>query len=337
MTDQTHVASNRVANTLRVGLGLVIGVIFIVLVMRNVRFADVSVLLGRATFAPLVLAVLAYVADFLLRAVRFWLMLRLTTDRPLPLWPTVGPFIASFGVSDILPLRLGDGFRILWFNRQFNIPAGTVIGTMIVERILDLVTIVTLGGLSLALVGMSAPPALVRNFQLVLVIAMVGGLGMLFAPALLSRLLERLLKRITLAPIAMVIGALQGASAAVAQIGSWRRLLLLTAMSLALWILESVVLLGAWLSLGGSVDTLLKPFVAFAFSTLGTLVPSLPGHFGSFEFFGLQAFTLTGVDASLAAAVLLLAHLILWAPTTLFGIGWLLIGPTSGRVSSGKV
>jgi uncharacterized protein (TIRG00374 family) len=237
-------------------------------------------------------------------------------------------------MSDILPLRLGDGFRVLWFSRKFRISAGTVIGTMIVERILDLVTIVMLGGLALLLVGISAQPTLLLNFQIVLVVALCGGLALLFAPTLLCTMLERLFGRIAFKPIGMLIRALRSTSAAVVKIGSWRMLAMLTLMSLALWLLESIVLLGVWISLGGSFQALLKPFLAFAFSTLGTLVPSLPGHFGSFEFFGVQAFTLVGVDATFAAAVILLAHLILWAPTAIFGVVWLLLGAAPARAES---
>lgn len=337
MADQTGATRGRMARIVRVMLGLIVGVTFVYLAMRNVSFEEVGSLLRGAAVAPLLLAILAFVADFLLRAVRFWMMLQSTSGRRLPLRLVIGPFIASFGMSDVLPLRVGDGFRILWFSRQFSIPAGTVIGTMIVERILDLVTIVLLGAMTLALVDLTASPALVWNFQLLLIISLAGGLAMLFSPALLYRLFERLFHRISIGPVAALIAALQAASQAVTQFSSWRSLTTLTAMSLALWLLESVVFLGVWVSLGGSTDVLLKPLLAFAFSTLGTLIPSLPGHFGPFEFFGLQTFALAGVETALAAAVVLLAHLILWAPTALFGVGWLLFAATpdvSGKVQN---
>jgi uncharacterized protein (TIRG00374 family) len=337
MVDQTKLNQSHTGRMIRVGLGLVVGVTFVVLAMRNVHIAEVGQMLRRATVAPLLFAIFAFVTDFLLRAVRFWMMLQWTTDRRLPLRPTVGPFIASFGMSDVLPLRVGDGFRVLWFSRQFDIPAGIVIGTMIIERILDLFTIVLLGGMSLALVDLAAPPALVWNFQLLLVLSLSVGLGVLFAPALCHRVLEKLFRRGNFGPIIVLIAALRTASEAIAQFSSWRRLSMLTVMSLALWLLESCVFLGVWVSLGGATDALLQPSLAFAFSTLGTLVPSLPGHFGPFEFFGLQAFTLAGVETAMAAAVVLLAHLILWAPTALFGIGWLLLAATQKPDASSKI
>src|SRR3546814_13305171 len=108
--------------------------------------------------------------------------------------------------------------------------------------------------------------------------------------------------------------------------GSWRRLVFLMVFSLICWVLESIVFLCAWWSLGGAAGEIAKPFLAFAFSTLGTLVPSLPGHFGSFEYFGVQAFTLTGEDAPLAAAGVTLVHCVLWALTVIFGLARLLFG-----------
>jgi uncharacterized protein (TIRG00374 family) len=337
MPDQTDFNQGLIARTIRIGLGLIVGGTFVLFAVRNVHFAEVRAILSHATVTPLVFAVVAFVADFLLRAVRFWIMLQSTTGRRLPLRTTIGPFIASFGMSDVLPLRVGDGFRVVWFSRQFGIAAGTVIGTMIVERILDLVTIVLLGGISLAVVSLAAPPALVWNFQLLLAVTFVGGLAMLFAPTVCHRGLATLFRQASFGPINKLIEAMRAASRAVAKIRSWRYLGMLTAISVALWLLESGVFLGVWLSLGGSINALLQPFLAFAFSTLGTLVPSLPGHFGPFEFFGLQAFTLAGVDTPMAAAVVLLAHLILWAPTALFGIGWLLSAAIHAPDTSPKV
>ncbi len=319
-------SSYSVSSLVRVALGLIVGAGFIYVVLLNIKLDEVAKILGGASIAPLVFAFIVYAIDFLLRAVRFWIMLLTTADRRLPLGPTISPYIASFGISDILPLRLGDGFRMVWFSRQFNISAGTVIGTMIVERILDLVTIITLGCVAMALLDVPAPPVLLKNFQFILAVGLVCGLGLLFAPALLHRVLGAVANRVNFKPLRMIVDALRETSKAVLQIGSFGRLLGLTLMSLALWVLESLVFVGVWISLGGTLDTSIKPFLAFVFSTLGTLVPSLPGHFGTFEYFGIQAFALTNVDATTAAAVVLLAHLVLWAPIALFGVIWLLVG-----------
>ena len=295
------------------------------LVVQSVSLADVSLLISGATVLPVVIAITAFVADFLLRAVRFWAMLQLVTNRRLPLAPTIAPFIASFGISDILPLRVGDGVRALWFSHAFTIPLGTVIGAMLVERILDLVTLVLLGVLALGLLESDASPLLVWNAQLR---SCDCRHRWLWAVVCARGSLQVARKRVVLDAVCLCESRDFCASQHIRGRGADRFLaspVLAFVLSLSLWILEAVVLISAWASLGGALEDLLKPFTAFVFSTLGTLVPSLPGHFGSFEYFGIQAFALTGVDANMAAAVVLLAHLILWAPTAIFGIGWLLL------------
>jgi glycosyltransferase 2 family protein len=97
----------------------------------------------------------------------------------------------------------------------------------------------------------------------------------------------------------------------------------LTLLSVLIWVVEAGVMFCAWMSLG---DAAVSPFVllfAFGSATIATLFPSLPGHFGTFEFAGVEAFALAGTDRSTAAAAVLLTHLLLWAPIALFAIGWL--------------
>jgi uncharacterized protein (TIRG00374 family) len=109
--------------------------------------------------------------------------------------------------------------------------------------------------------------------------------------------------------------------------GSPRLLVWFSLLSLICWGLEALVFYGAWLSLGGSATSLAEPFLAFSIGTLGALIPGLPGHFGSYEYFGVETLKLIGTDPSFAASFIVLAHLVLWIPTALFGVLWLLFGP----------
>lgn len=309
---------------LRVSLGMAIGGVLLALLFRRIDFVKVGSLLDRATLAPLLFALATYVTGFLLRSIRFWAMLGASAGRRLPLGQCVAPFIASFGISDVLPFRAGDGFRILWFHRRFGIAAGTLIGTMLVERILDLAALMAIAAAGLMLAGVSAPPAMLAGLEVLVAVIIGGVLAILFAPAFLARLSERWAPRFMRGPASALTGALDASAAAVRHVGSWRRLMFFAILSLGCWIFESMVFLGAWWSLGGPPGVLAKPFLASAFSTIGTLVPSLPGHFGSFEYFGVQAFALVGIEPSFAAATVFLAHLVLWAPTAIFGMAWLL-------------
>jgi uncharacterized protein (TIRG00374 family) len=303
-------------------LGLVLGTGFLVLLWESVDMAAVGALLARAALLPLLFGLAAYTADFCLRAVRFWLLLD-GRERAIPVGATISPFIASFGISDILPFRLGDAFRVFWFHRNLNLPMGTVLGAMILERMLDLVTIVLLAGLALHAVDTAVSGPIMDQIRIVLTVAAVAGIAILLSPMLLDRL-AALLTRTGGAALRRLSGLLRSVAETIRLAGTLRRMSGLILFSLGIWLLESLVILGAWASLGGAARDALRPFFAFTISTLGTLVPALPGHFGSYEYFGVLSFDAVGVDRTMAAAVILLSHLMLWLPTALYGVGWLL-------------
>lgn len=306
--------------SLRIVAQCLLGVALLFLFLRQVDLSTAAAALMRAALMPILIALAVYMVDFLLRAVRFWMLLQAVTGRSLPLAPVPAPFIASFGISDLLPLRAGDLFRLAWFTRTMTLRTGSVLGAMAIERFYDLSALLLLAVMLLAwqLPGWSG---------VALVTAAL--LAMVAAPVLLSRL-----------PVAPSSGgtglwprirdALRDAIAAFHILRSWRRALSLTLLSLTCWLLEALLFLCAWISLGGAARQWESPMAAFTASTLGTLIPGLPGHFGTFELFGLEAFTRTGTGADQGAAVLLLAHLLLWAPTALFAIGWL---PFSGQAA----
>lgn len=305
--------------------GLVLGGAFLVLLASSVDMRQVAAILARASWPPLILALLAYAADFVLRALRFWLLLRARRPAGLPFAPTLAPFIASFGISDVLPLRLGDVFRVWWFRRRHALPVADVLGAMIVERVLDLVAILAVAGFALWLADAALPGVALERLTFAFAAAAAISAGLLFAPALLARGARLAAARLHV-PVVQTLAAQAGALAdAVRRIGDARRMGWMLLLSVGLWLLESVVMLGAWASLGGAPGALSAPLLAFATSTLGTLVPALPGHFGSYEVFGVLAYTAMGIAPEWATATILLSHLLLWLPTALFGVVWLLV------------
>lgn len=319
-------------NWSRFALGMACGALFIYLIARSVNVPDVLALMGQAMWIPLLVGLAAYSLDFVLRAVRFWILLD-GKHKGVPLAASISPFIASFGISDILPFRLGDVYRVFWFNRRFDLPVGTLLGSMLLERLLDLISLLFLAAAAFAVIDIAVDETLLWIMQAVIAVAAIFGLSVLAAPTLLSKIAPRLTHGS--GAIAPRIGAMLDAMAqSLAAFGNLRRMAEIFVLSMVIWLLESAVLLGAWISLGGTWPDWGAPFFAFSAATLGTLVPALPGHFGSYEYFGILAFDAAGVDRTLGAAAILLSHLILWLPTAAFGVGWLLM---SGRKGNARI
>jgi uncharacterized protein (TIRG00374 family) len=323
--------ANRGWRWIKAAIGVLFGAIALLVLWQSVDYREVAAHFAKAAAAPLIVGLAAYALDFLLRAYRFKLLLE-GTRHELPLLPTVAPFVASFGINDILPLRLGDGFRVFWFHDRLDLPLGRVLGAMLLERLLDLVTIVLLACLALMAIDADVSDQVLGRLRWIMIACSIGGVLILFSPLALRRLSERL--RLSRRRVIALAGAGIGSmSDAIEEAGTLVRMSRLIIFSLIIWLLESVVALAVWVSLSGPVSEWLKPFFAFTVAMLGTLVPALPGHFGSFDYFGVLSFEAVGVQRDFAAAVILLLHLLLWLPTALFAVAWLILAPKSGKPS----
>src|SRR3954454_17510870 len=132
--------------------GLAGGALFVMLLARQVDWLDVRRVLGGADWRPLVLALVALSADMAARITRWWWMVR-AVEPDLPLVSCVRPFLGSLALNNTVPLRSGDVVRVFGFRQALRAPLPHVAGTLVLERLLDL--LVLLGILFAALAGTS--------------------------------------------------------------------------------------------------------------------------------------------------------------------------------------
>jgi uncharacterized membrane protein YbhN (UPF0104 family) len=92
----------------------------------------------------------------------------------------------------------------------------------------------------------------------------------------------------------------------------------LVALSLLAWTLEGAVFATVGHALG--IATAMGPWFALATGTLGTLLPSSPGYVGTFDYLALLGLVAYGADRDLAAAFAFIVHVVLWLPLTLIGM-----------------
>jgi len=65
----------------------------------------------------------------------------------------VWPLLVGVAVNNVVPFRAGDVYRILAFRRQLIAPVVQLIGTLVIDRILDLT--VLLGFFIVGVVGLN--------------------------------------------------------------------------------------------------------------------------------------------------------------------------------------
>lgn len=226
----------------------------------------------------------------------------------------------GYMANNVLPLRAGEFVRIYVISRNWGGGFWTALATLIVERVLDSLSLVLILGV---LVLMIPVPALFRNAALVvLAIDVIGVIALTWLaiyPASGRRLLATLGRRwpATEARVGRIydtfVRGLDG-------IRTGSNIAPLLVWTVIVWILPAVA---AWTTLR-AVDLhlpFLAGWVVLAFVGLGISIPSAPGYIGVFHVAAAKAVEMFGLSASAAVAFAIVFHASQFVPVTL--VGWL--------------
>lgn len=237
--------------------------------------------------------------------------------------------VIGFATSFLLPARPGEVLRPYLLARREGLPATAAFATVILERLLDLVTVLLLFGVFVVLVdpaSIAGDPALyarVKTGGLIAAAASILGLGVFFGlaghPERLGRAALRieamLPQRLAHAVARFVETFAQG----LAVMRQPRRLLVSLVLSFPLWL---SIAAGIWLTSHAFHMTFgyLASFLVMTLLVVGVAVPT-PGAVGGFH--TLYKFTVTtffGVAGDRAAGAAIVLHAISFVPVTLLGL-----------------
>lgn len=308
-----------------VGIGLSLALV--VWLLGRLDLHEVAAQMGTARPLPLVFGAFAYLALFPLRGWRWALLLGPLAHRAGVAAPSVPlatrAFSVGFMANNLLPARLGDVVRALVLAREAKVPRTASLATVLLEKIFDGLTVVGILGFALATLPLAEEAATPYRAVGFLMAAGFGGalvvsIALTWAEQLTLRIFERLLAPLPAGLRSRLLGLLERVASGLGSLRAPRLGLGITALSLAIWLLEVVVYVGVAASLGLDVGFVSLALV-MAVLTLGLTAPSAPGFVGVFEALVIPALGLVGVAAEPAAAFALLLHAIHFAPGTLLG------------------
>jgi uncharacterized protein (TIRG00374 family) len=269
------------------------------------------------------------VAHVLVRAIR-WRTLLEPVRSGIPLYPLFATTALGYAFSLVGTRAGGEILRPALLGLREKTPISAGLGTIAVERLLDLVALLVLGAVALLLpsqlTGVEATGGMLTTLRGIGGMSLAGGLALLVLLALaasrresLSAWTERRREggggRLIGALVGFVSRLLQGAEA----LRSRRLLLSLALQSIGVWLVVGV---GVWLMLLGCGIS----WRAVPFPGIFILLPALafgiglptPGGVGSYHLVMKATLAgLFGVDANDAAAASLLHHAATWLPLIL--------------------
>lgn len=315
------------ARTRRIGigiLGIAVSAISIVVLVAVVDVGRTADTLARTDLRWVALTLLMVPAQIALRGARWALLLPRRTDghRPSP-WQVVPPMLTGYFANLVLPARLGEPVRGYLVARREQLGLSRVLGSILLERVMDLATLAAVAVAAALVVG--APLWMTQG---TLVIAGVGlALVILLAASVLpraARALARVVSRRAGSRVGGRVGRLRGAVDVVVSFGEGAggdgraALLLAVVLSTLTW---AFVAGTYWLlarSIGLEISWSGAMLVA-AIATLGTAIPSAPAYIGTFEVAAVVAAGALGIGAEQALALALLAHAVTTVPFALAG------------------
>ena len=235
--------------------------------------------------------------------------------------------------NNLLPARLGEIARIFHFNLKNNLKKSYLLGTILMERISDVIALIIF-----FIIGIILMPEVSRdNFELttgvsISLIYIILGIstGLIFIFLALSSsgywklLINYLVKLNFLKKLnnkfnykLIVNEFLDGTFSLV----KGRDLSVVIILALSVWLVEFSMfyLLANTINLG--IDSIFIPILIFGvLSNLGGIVPSTAGGWGPFELIGSLVLMSFGVNIDIAAAYTIMVHIILWLPVSILGL-----------------
>lgn len=309
---------------LKLTLGALLTISCLWLVTRNVDFSEFSRSLRDLRLPWVASALAAYAAGYALRIERWRLMLACENSQ-LRWIACAGPFFAGYAANNLLPLRAGDAIRALAFTRELKSTLGTIVATLFVERLLDILALLALLGVATTYFGRSAS-ILYRSGLVAIALAAIIAILILRFPrgaASIGMSCAGLLSRIAPRIGNAIQSEIRAGFEAMQQLTSRHLVIRLVLLSALIWFFECLIF---WFS-ALAIPTLIRPIsslLAVPTGTLATLLPSTPGFVGTFEYPIVIAMTTLGNGASAAMAYALLVHALLAVPSVLLGTPYLL-------------
>jgi uncharacterized membrane protein YbhN (UPF0104 family) len=310
--------------------GFIVSAVLLWLALRNIEFGKLAAIYGRVN--PFYLAPVIVVAAFELffRGAR-WRLLLLPSNPSIRVTDTFKLESVGLALNNILPLRLGELVRATFAARLFNIPLITVLATIVVERLLDIVVLMLmfiaaarLGGITGGFLDYGGVLWMLGGGST------VGVAALIFADELVSHAwfsgfftryprIKSLFERVAMG---------------VKGFHSFRSGALIMLFAAVQWFLDAVVfwLMARAFGLGGIIDIFKGVALVFAGAAAAS-VPGMPGYFGNYELVIMKVLSTWGIAEDIGFAYVSYVHVLGYLVVTLLGVFFIYqMGQSLGRV-----
>jgi uncharacterized membrane protein YbhN (UPF0104 family) len=215
----------------------------------------------------------------------------------------LGLTTVGYAVNNILPARAGDAVRVVLMAPRARTSMRTVVGTLVAERVLDVVVLVVL----FVVVGYGLLGTVGGGRAELVAAIVVGGAVVGVVGWRIVRRSERL--HAFIAPMASATLGLRRP----------RRGLPLLGMTLVIWAIETAVWASVAGAVGYGVDALQAVYLV-ALASVFSLIPSGPAYAGTQDAAVILGYTAVGATGAQAVAYIVMLRFVIVVPITIVGL-----------------
>ncbi len=318
-------SKSRLKKTLSILVVIIITVLALVYALWDVDFPKLKQVLAEGDYWVVLPINGLLFLFFWLKAIRWSAILRpLGRFTTLQVTPAM---MIGFAGNNVLPGRIGELMRTVVFARRYNKPLTSVLISIVVERLFDVIAVLILYELAIVMLG--DVPASLQIGAWVIALLLAGILLVIILTLWRSDIVLSLWDKVSFwLPDGLqtrIRGAISNAIIALSALKSPGLVAVLLVSSLLKWMLNCVMI---WYSLEayGSVVTMEITAILLAVLSLASAVPNAPGFVGATQVafvFALRPFGI-GEEIAFAASVLYLVSQ--WIPVTIIGAFYFVVG-----------
>ncbi|HNY49676.1 MAG TPA: lysylphosphatidylglycerol synthase transmembrane domain-containing protein [Smithella sp.] len=305
----------------KVIFGILISVVLVYLSVRGINFNDVWSDLKKIQLTYVILFLLLVILMQYLRSYRWGVILQ-----PMEKIDQLSLFsVTSVGFLAIaaIPARIGELARPYLISKRSSIKMSSALGTIIVERILDSFTVLSIA--VIVLLKTDLPSWMIQSSILFFLIAMALFCFVLFL--ILRR--EKAMKFINI-----ILDKLPGKFAnkideilhhfinGLQIVTNVQLLLYLFFLSVMIWLLDVLTIYVLLLSFGFSLPVMAS-FVVMIILIVGIAIPTAPGFIGNWHFACILALSFYGLSKPDALSFAVVYHFLSMVVLVVFGIAFL--------------
>ncbi len=309
-------------------ISLIFGTLFVWIAVSGVDFEVLGASLATMDYLPLVPFVLLIVVYHVLRVWRWSLILG--PAYPVSFRSLFSINMVGFMAINLLPARIGEVARPYLLLEKENVPLGAGLASVLVERMLDFLTMLLFLGVVVFLVDLPTTAVTVRGetYDIIVVVQRVflvaalpavGGLiGLMLFEPWMYRLLHATVGRVLPGLAARSESFFRSFMDNLRPLKNPRVLMVQVVLTLVIW---SITPMTEWLMFRVfHLDHLGAGAALTVVATLlvGMLIPAPPGFAGNFEAFTMGGLAIYGVTGGVALGYALVLH---WSQFLLIFLG----------------